>query len=281
MKDQKPHQLANQLFLKSYRRIASKYAANAFIPNLIADRLFERLQFIKLAPEIILDLGAANVKNSLRLQQEFPLAKVYAVDICEEILSHTKNAIVADAYQLPFANHSVDFIFNNLLLPCLLDYPLLWQELMRVLKPGGLLLFNTLGPDTLTELRQSFAMLDQEPHVNIFLDMHDLGDSLLQAGFSDPVLDVEHYTFTYPHLKQLLKELQALGSTKLIEQANNKYYGKHYWQQLEKFYRQHFSRGNRLQASVEVIFGLAYAPTAKQKKIPGETSVLIESIKHL
>src|SRR5437867_3798571 len=102
-------------------------------------------------------------------------------------------------------------IWSNLALHWANDPPRVFAEFRRVLKVGGLLTFTTLGPDTLKELRAAFAYADGYTHTNRFIDMHDLGDMLVAAGFADPVMDMEHLTMTYAEPRPLLAELKAVG----------------------------------------------------------------------
>ena len=88
-----------------------------------------------------------------------------------------------------------------------------FEEFRRVLTVGGLLTFTTFGPDTLKELARAFAGIDGYTHVSRFVDMHDLGDMLVQSGFADPVMDMEMLTVTYASPAALLAELKALGAT--------------------------------------------------------------------
>ncbi len=121
--------------------------------------------------------------------------------------------IAADAHRLPIKDGSAQLVFSNLMLEWSHDPDAVFQEIRRVLQPGGLLTFATLGPDTLRELRDGWRKIDAHPHVHRFIDMHDLGDALMRAGLAEPVMDTERLTVTYPHLDALLQELTAMGSS--------------------------------------------------------------------
>ena len=119
--------------------------------------------------------------------------------------------LCADATRLPLADASVDLVFSNLLLPWC-DPDALFAELRRVLAPRGLLTLTGLGPDTLKELRAAWAAVDGHVRVAEFIDMHDLGDALVRAGFAAPVLDVERYTLRYTDVRGLAADLKATGA---------------------------------------------------------------------
>jgi len=144
--------------------------------------------------------------------------------------------VCAEATALPLPDHSVDVLHSNLCFQWIDDLQALFGECVRVLKPGGLLLFSTFGPDTLKELRAAWAQADQQPHVSRFLDMHDLGDAMIAAGLRDPVLDVDRYTLTYSEPRLLLKELQGLGATNADTARERGLTGKkHYRQMLDAY----------------------------------------------
>ena len=88
-----------------------------------------------------------------------------------------------------------------------------FAEFHRALRVGGLLTFTTFGPDTLGELRTAFAGVDRATHVNRFIDMHDLGDMLVAAGFSAPVMDMEQLVIDYGAGARLLDDLRSSGQT--------------------------------------------------------------------
>jgi malonyl-CoA O-methyltransferase len=120
--------------------------------------------------------------------------------------------VAADAAQLPFAAARFDLVFCNLVLQWCPDPDAVFREVHRVLGERSLFLFSTFGPDTLKELRAAWAGVDEYSHVNRFIDMHDIGDALIRAGFAEPVMDVEHITMTYASVHDLMRDLKAVGA---------------------------------------------------------------------
>ncbi len=284
------HSFKNAL-QRSHNRHVGRYAQAACLIDTVGDALLERLSFIMIKPQRILDLGSALGKTSRTLSLLYPEADIIALDFCQAMNKQaqanchdqpTIKILTADAYQLPIANHSVDLIVANLLLPALLDYPRLWQECMRVLVPGGLLMFSNLGPDSLKELDLSFAAIDPTPRVNAFIDLHDTGDSLVKATFMDPVLDNDYFHLSYPSLTALLQELKSVGSIKFIEHADPSYVGKTFWRAVEDYYRHHFpAPKQRLMVTIEAYFGHAFNPYQKPHRLDndGNVSIPIAAIK--
>jgi malonyl-CoA O-methyltransferase len=176
----------------------------------------------------------------------------------------TLHGAVAEPHALPLAAASCDLIFSNLALPWALDLDRVFAEFRRVLKPGGALLFSTLGPDTLRELRRSWVAADGYNHVNGFLDMHDVGDALLRARLAEPVMDVERLTLTYPDVDQLLRDLKALGAGNVTAGRARGLTGKGCWRAMRAAYEQYRRADGLLPATCEVVYGHGWGPLPGQ-----------------
>ena len=184
--------------------------------------MLERLDVVRIQPEVVVDLGAGTGHGARSLQDRYRSAHVVALDLSTRMLERAKAQqrffkrfarVAADAHRLSLKSASVDLLFSNLMLQWCAEPDRVFGELARVLKPGGLLTFTSLGPDSLRELRSAWG--DDAIHVHRFIDMHDLGDALLRAGFAEPVMDTERLTITYKDIDSLLHELKGSGSTNL------------------------------------------------------------------
>lgn len=256
----------------SFNRAAPHYDAAAVLQHEIGQRLFERLEFIKLQPEIIVDIGAGTGRQTRLLAQRFPHARTIALDLAPAMLQQARlrlswwerwrrrqRFICADAEQLPFADRSIDLLFSNVTLQWCETPERVFAEFQRVLRPGGLVLFSTFGPDTLRELRQSWQAVDPHTHVNLFIDMHDLGDALLRTGLADPVMDMENITLTYPDLRSLMRELKMIGAHNVTAGRPRGLTGRQRLRQLTEAYEGFRNpQDQRLPASYEVIYGHAW-----------------------
>ena len=183
------------------------YLDASFIARDVEKELLSRLDLMALKPACILDIGSGPGYAAAILHHRYPSAKIYGLDHSSIMLEYAKTAhsphikwLYTDAAELPFKDQSVDLIFSNLLLPWCNDIKKLLYEWRRVLRPEGLLMFTSFGPDTLHELGIETLHL---------IDMHDLGDRLLEVGFLDPVLDVDRIKVQYRDEKKLLHELQV------------------------------------------------------------------------
>jgi len=171
----------------------------------------------------------------------------------------------AEVESLPFADASVELIISGLTLQWCQDLPKVFKEFRRVLAPGGLLLFSSFGPDTLKELRHSWAEVDDVPHVNAFADMHDVGDALMQSGFADPVMDMEMLTVTYKDVKTVMSDLKQIGAHNVMQGRSHNITGKNKLQKMIEAYEQ-FRADGLLPVSHEIVYGHAWVPEAKENE---------------
>ena len=209
---------------RAFDSAAATFDAAAAVHSEIRGRLLERLDVVRIDPAVVVDLGAGTGQGSRALKDRYRRAQVVAVDLSAAMLAQARrhqrwlrpfHRLAGDAHQLPLRDASVDLVFSNLALQWCNDPDAVFRETRRVLKPDGLLMFTSLGPDSLLELRTAGAALPENVHVHRFIDMHDLGDALIRAGFAEPVMDTERLTVTYRSLDSLLNELRGSGSSNL------------------------------------------------------------------
>jgi len=258
---------------RGFARAASAYAEQATIEREIGRRMLERLDLVKIEPRRILDLGCGTGAALPALKERYRQAQVIGIDASLEMLragrapatrlrwllpflASTRPLLVAaDAAALPFPARCAQLVWSNLMLLWAADPLPVIGEMHRVLDVGGLAMFTTLGPDTLKELRTSFA--DRQTHAQRFIDMHDIGDMLVNAGFADPVMDMEVLTLTYPDLDRMFADLRASGATCAAHDRPRGLMGKGVWRQMREAYDAH-RRDGRLPATLEVVYGHAW-----------------------
>jgi malonyl-CoA O-methyltransferase len=263
---------------RHFGRAATSYEKHDALQREVGDALLERLGFYLEAPLRVVDVGAGTGRGTALLKQRYPKAEVIALDLALPMLRAAKQhnswlkpfmRVCAEATHLPLADHSVDVLYSNLCFQWVDDLPALFGECMRVLKPGGFMAFSSFGPDTLKELRAAWAEADQQPHVGRFLDMHDVGDAMLNAGLRDPVLDVFRYTLTYSEPRKLLEELQGLGATNADRARARGLTGKGRYRRMLAAYEAMRVDG-RIPASWEVVSAHAWGPPPGQsRRLPG------------
>jgi malonyl-CoA O-methyltransferase len=260
---------------------ASDFASACFIHDEARGRLLERLDLIRLEPRLALDVGCAMGRGATALAARYPAARVLAIDSSLTMLRSTAaqpasavDVLAADAERLPLRSHCANLVLANLVLPwCRPDR--LFAESARVLAEGGALLFATLGPDTLQEVRAAFGAVDDQIHVHAAFDMHDLGDLALAAGLAEPVLDVDRLEVTYADVTGLVRDLRAAGAVNVAGGRRRSLTGRERWRRFEAGLMP--AHGGRLAVTVELILGQAWGRGARSA--PGEVLVPIDRIK--
>ncbi|MDX1374004.1 MAG: methyltransferase domain-containing protein, partial [Burkholderiales bacterium] len=182
--------------------------------------------------------------------------------------------VVADFARMPLAGACVDLLWSNMALHWAAAPDAVLREFARVLAPEGLLMFSTLGPDTLKELRQAAGAA----RVHRFADMHDLGDALVAAGFAAPVMDAEVVTLTYADPGNLLADLRRSGQTSARLDRARGLRGRRFLEQL-RVALSAAARGGRISATFEVVYGHAWKG-AKRRTDDGRAVIRTDTLRH-
>ncbi len=251
---------------------AATYDSAAVLAREVGARMAERLDLVKIAPQCVADIGCATGDGIRELQRRYPKAQGLAVDYALPMLHAVRRAtprlqrlmgrgprlLNADVCALPLVANSVGLVWSNLMLHWLDDPLPAFRELHRVLEVGGLLCFAALGPDTLKELRAAAKEVGAGDTAKRFLDMHDLGDMLVAAGFGDPVMDMEMITLTYDSPRGFLADQRHLG-------VRDGLLGRHGWRDWRRLLAAWpRDAAGRLPASFEIVYGHAWKPEPRQ-----------------
>ncbi|MCP5300139.1 MAG: malonyl-ACP O-methyltransferase BioC [Chromatiaceae bacterium] len=271
---------------RSFGRAADRYDDVAVLQHEIGRRMLERLETMRIAPRRILDLGCGTGVATGDLLRRYPQAEVFALDFALPMLQYARRrgrwlrrprCLCADLDRLPLADQSVDLVFANAALQWSGDPLQAFTGIARVLRPGGLLLFTSFGPDTLSELRAAWAAVDASAHVHAFVDMHDYGDMLLHAGLADPVMDVERMTLTYADVRHLMREIKIVGAGNASVDRARGLLGRRRLDAVCAAY-EHFRDGDgRLPVTYEVVHGHAWAPV--QRRVGDETRIGVDVLR--
>jgi len=282
--------LDKRLLRRSFEKAAAGYDAAAVLQHEVCRRMLSRLDYIKHSPAAVLDAGTGTGNVIAALRARYPHAALYALDIALAMVRRVSSAVpwwqrvrrrgvlpvCGDIEQLPLRSAAVGMVWSNLALQWVNDPPRAFAEFRRVLAPGGLLMFSTFGPDTLKELRAAYAGADRYTHVNRFVDMHDLGDMLVHAGFAAPVMDMEYMTLTYPEVRALMHDLKAIGAHNVTAGRRRGMTARATLAQVERNYEAS-RRDGRLPATFEVVYGHAWAPLPRSTA-DGKTIIPIKTI---
>jgi len=276
-----PHLLDKRATRESFSRAALTYDQSAVLQREVGERMAERLDYIRIEPARLLDAGSGTGAGTRALAGRYPKAERIALDIASGMLRAAidkspagwlsgfsarpkTHPVCADLERLPLAAGSVDLVWSNLALQWVNDLPGALAEFGRVLRPGGLAMFSTFGPDTLKELRQSFARADGYSHVSRFTDMHDIGDMLLAAGFVTPVVDMEKITLTYASVRDVMRDLKAIGAHNTTAGRRTGLMGRQAFSRAVDAYES-LRDGGRLPATFEVVYGHAWRGEPKRR----------------
>lgn len=272
----------------SFERAAQTYDDSAVLQREIANRMLERLDLIKCSPRQILDVGCGTGHCSRALGKRYRRARILGVDIAYSMVRTARmragwfsreRFVCGDAEALPVADASVDMVVSNLTLQWC-DPDIVLEEFARVLRPGGVVMFSSFGPDTLRELRAAWRTVDDRPHVHTFIDMHDLGDAVIRAGLADPVMDVEHFTLAYPDVVTVLQDLKNLGAHNVSRERHRGLTGKASFARFRSAYEEHAHDG-LISASYEAVYGHAWAPTEPRARVGTDRSVAVVPLSEL
>ena len=259
----------------AFDRASATYEATAVLQSRVADELLSRLEPFDFRPQVILDLGAGTGRATTELKRRYRRSLVIALDLAPGMLRQAARhqslfrrfeRVCADAARLPLESASVDIVFSNLMLQWCDPLDAVFAEIRRILKPQGFFTFTTFGPDTLKELRAAWADADTHNHVNRFLDMHDVGDTLVRAGLQEPVLDIDRTQLTYENGLALMRDLKSIGARNETAGRPRSLLGRSRLQRVLTAYES-FRRDGRLPATYEVVYGAAWGTAGR----PGAT----------
>lgn len=241
---------------------AKEIAQLNFIYQEVATRMINRLDYIKLQPKKILDIGAGLGIDAKELSKKYNDAIIYEIDIAMNILKLYRQKynlfirlfkkrdyqICASDLSLPVLSQSIDLVWSNLMLPYSDDIEGFFKEIRRVLKVGGTFLVSGLAVDSLQQLRDVGLMTYDFP------DMHLIGDILVKLGFSNPVTDIDYITLEYDDFTQLLADIQLIGCGGA---ANKHYLSKASYKNLTNKFTE-ITRNGKIPLTLEVFYAHAW-----------------------
>ena len=260
---------------KAFDRAAESYDEAAVLQKEVCSRLLERLDIVKISPDWILDAGSGTGEAIKPLQKKYKKSEIALLDLSERMLLKAEkntalfkkaHAVCGDLEANPFVDEQFELVFSSLALQWCNDISVTLADFKRILKPGGLLMFATFGPDTLKELRSSWKTVDQAAHVNAFLDMHDIGDVLMQLGFAEPVMEAEVITVNYESVDLLMQDLRNIGANVTASGQNNGMLTPNKLNALRQAYEA-FRADGVLPASYEIVYGHAWVAEESQSEV--------------
>ncbi len=248
---------------RRFDRAAEEFENFDFVHSVTRNGLLARLEPMVVEAKTVIDLGCATGSACKPLAKRFRRAHIIALDLSAGMLQQvrrkqswfTKYSLLhANATAIPLADQSVDVVFANQLLPWIDASATMFAEVGRVLRENGLFLFATLGPDSLSGLRQAWQNTDTGVHVNRFPDMHDIGDAAIRAGLTDPVLDVDRLSVTYQDADALFRDLTGCGARNSLAHRSHTLIGKSRFDAMTATLERH-RRNGTIELDLELIYG--------------------------
>ena len=265
-----PSLLDQRQVRRGFDRAAAGFDAAAALPGEVRARLLGSLDYLDdTVPAVVLDLGSGTGHAAAAMKKRWPKSQVLALDLSLSMLRQSRRQagwwrpftrLCADAHALPLADGSVDLVFANLSLAWMEDLPAVFAGLRRVLRPGGLLLCSSFGPETLGELQAAFTGEHEPPQPIPLLPIAGFGDAMVAAGFRDPVLDRDLFTLTWPDLRALLRELRATGMGNALARRRRGLTGRGRFAAASAACEALRDEQGRLPSTWEVIYAHAWAP---------------------
>jgi len=259
-----------------FDQAARSFASACFVHDEARRRLLERIEGLRIESGTFVDLGCALAQSAAELKRRFPDARVVALDSSREMLKRAPAGdfakLAGDVTRLPLPDRSVELLFANMVLPWARP-DAFFAEARRVLCGTGVLVFSTLGPDSLKELRQAWARADDAIHVHGFFDVQTLGDLVVRSGLEEPVLDVDRLKVSYAELSAAIRDLRAVGATNTAGGRRRGLTGRGRWHRFVEALWQEQGEG-RLGLTVELIFGQAFG-VARPQSVGGSGEILV------
>lgn len=282
------HMNTKQQIRHSFNQHASDYDGAAKIQQEIGMRLFARLDYLKMTPQYVLDLGSGTGYFAKCLKKYYPKAKIIAFDLAYKMLLCSKDRqswlrpwslVNGDMEQLPFEAGIFDLIFANQTIHWSTDLSLVFQEINRVMSPQACFMFSSLGPDTFLELRHKEQSHQHYAHANQFLDMHLIGDALMREFFVDPVMDMEQIVAHYASFEHLIASLKNQGVVNINPLKNHALTGKKRWQAFKDMVSAEMTAEGKFPLTYEVVYGHAWKSLVRRDKTIIETRVPLATLK--
>ncbi len=253
---------------KVFDRHASTYDLYSSLQNNISDKLFKKLDLIQINPNLILDLGCGTGRNGRMMKEKYQNIKIinydFSVNMLKEakknqykMLNNKSNFVCGDIEKLAFSENTFDVIWSTSSLQWCNNLSDTFNKAKVILKPGGLFIFSTFGPNTLFELRNITKKISNYQKTNNFLDAFSIREKLINEGFVDPVIDSEEFCLAYKDINKLFLDLRKIGATSGFKKRNIGLSGKSFLKLIIDGYKE-YSYDGIFPATYEALYGYAW-----------------------
>ncbi|HEU4457957.1 MAG TPA: methyltransferase domain-containing protein [Methylibium sp.] len=276
-------------------RRAARAGEAPWLHREIARRMTERLGWIKRRPARVLDWWSVQGGSLAALREALPRSRIDAVEPSAALRDAARamrrspwwsmrrwTQEAGDAWlegEAP-ADGAAQLLWSNMALHWAPDPAALFARWRRALAVDGFVMFSCFGPDTLRELRTLHRHRGWGASGHGFIDMHDLGDMLVAAGFADPVMDMEALQLHWADAASMLAELRTLGGNA----AATRFAGLRTprWRRgfVEATAATLAGADGRPALGFEIVYGHAFVPAARLKVEP-EVRVSADALRRM
>jgi SAM-dependent methyltransferase len=275
-------QIFDRALTRARRRRAAALGPVTFLLDRVADEVADRLGAVTRRFDLAADLGTPGDAVAKALSRLPSIGTVIGSGFAANVQPMT---IAADEEALPFRDASLDLVVSALALQFVDDLPGTFVQVRRALKPDGLFLAALIGGDSLTELRQAFAVAEAEleagaaPHVAPFPDVRSIGMLLQRAGFALPVTDVDRVVVRYANVFGLMQDIRRMGAANVLVERRRAPTRRSTMLRMAEIYGERFAdRDGRIRATFDIIWLSGWAPHESQQKPlrPGSAKASLE-----
>ncbi|MDE2028567.1 MAG: methyltransferase domain-containing protein [Candidatus Omnitrophica bacterium] len=246
---------SSQKIRQRFHGSAGRYDRHCGLHSEIAEKLLA--QVIKRpSPASCLDVGCGTGHLTVKLKEHFPQSRVVGLDFAQGMLDEARPKhegiawVLGDIQDLPFEDGSFDMVVSNAAYQWAQDLPSAFVQTYRVLKPGGILMCTLFGHDTCQELLQSLQQAKAGLQFDRLPDKARIHQSLLAAGFSNPVIDSHEVKMSFTDMYELMAWIKAIGANNLLRQG---FVGGQALARAASIYKEQFSYQQAVKATFEVI----------------------------
>jgi len=262
------YQINKNIKRVAFNKSAHSYDKHSMLQELISKKLLVRLSQLNIFPKNILDLGSGTGLNGLYFDKKYKKSHIINYDFAENMLVNARKKkpniiknilgrnklsyVCGDIEELCFAPNSFDLIWSSSALQWCNDLPKILSMIETILRPGGLFIFSSFGPNTLKELR----MIDNNS-VNMFTDINSITNMLVSNKLLNPLLDAEDFIISYSTIEKFFKDIKGIGASSSSSQLSKGLGGKSKIIKIKKAYEKLRVEG-KLPVTYEVIYGHAW-----------------------
>lgn len=252
--------LAKDQIARQFSRAAATYDHAAQLQNEMAEKLIGAMPTLATGKLVDLGCGTGWALNKLAQNNRFELI---GIDIAPGMIEIAQARVptaqfhCCDLEQTPLSSNVADIVFSNAALQwCNVEAAI--QEMHRICKPEGSVVFSTFGPGTLNEVRSAWKLAgDQTDRVHEFESRDSIESTMKQLSFEHARVKPAVRKLNYDSLEALLQNIKQLGATNASVSRQISLLGTRRYQEFRDVFETQLERDGHLELTFECIFVVA------------------------